>query len=647
LGLVLTGDEARVDEPQRALDLVVSIEARSRQGLTVEWEQEPIRLSRPMGLSDLKLRVESGVDCFGLHGTVSADGENLGLADLLEAIRHGRRYVRLNERTWAVLDQQLRERLTSLAELVYDGRGGLEVSPAAAPALDDLAAELGSFKADASWRALCKRLQSAKRSNPRVPSGLRAELRDYQKEGFRWMARLSSWGVGACLADDMGLGKTVQALALLLQRAKQGPALVVAPASVCFNWLAEAARFAPSLRFCSYFEADRQSALASLGKGDVLVMSYSLMARDADKLAAVRFATVVLDEAQAVKNADTHRARAARRLQADFRLSLTGTPLENHLGELWSQFRILFPGLLGSREQFRERFALPIECDHDRGRREALSKVLRPFLLRRAKAEVAPELPPRTEITVRVSLSTAERECYEAVRRAVLEELARAPAERQEQRRFQVLAALTRLRQLACHVGLVDGTWAQGSSKLDRLGELVAELKDEGHRALVFSQFTRHLRLAQAGLEARGIRCLYLDGATPQDERGELVRRFQAGEGEAFLISLKAGGTGINLTGADNVVHLDPWWNPAVEDQATDRAHRIGQTRPVTVYRLISTATVEEAIVALHAQKRALVEQVLAGAGAAAKLSADDLMELIRAGGEIAREGGSVEAAVG
>ncbi|MHB8876654.1 MAG: DEAD/DEAH box helicase [Myxococcaceae bacterium] len=641
LGLSLTGAQAQVEDPQRALDLVAALEARAREGLSTEWEEEPIRLASPIRLKDLKLRVASGEDWFGLTGEAAADGpagNRVALADLLDAIRRGVRYVRLDERRWAALDQGLRERLAPLAELVHESRHGLELSPAAAPELEELSGELAAFEADSAWRGLAQRLREARRSNPKVPAGLRAELRAYQREGFTWLARLSKWGVGACLADDMGLGKTLQALALLLHRSKLGPALVVAPASVCFNWRAEAEKFAPQLRFHSYHEADRQRLLGSIGKGDVVVASYGLLSRDAEELSKVKFATVVLDEAQAVKNAATHRAKAARALKGDFRLALTGTPLENHLGELWSQYRILFPGLLGSQEQFRERFAVPLEQGNSPERREALARLLRPFLLRRTKSQVARELPARTEISIRVSLSSAERSVYEEVRRSVLEELAKAPSQRPEQRRFQVLAAITRLRQLACHVGLIDETWAQGSAKMERFGELVSQLKDEGHRALVFSQFTRHLALARAVLEAQGIGFLYLDGATPQEERGGLVRRFQGGEGDVFLISLKAGGTGLNLTGADNVIHLDPWWNPAVEDQASDRAHRIGQTRPVTVYRLISTCTVEETILSMHARKRALVEQVLAGAGSAAKLSADELIELIRSGGDTARE---------
>jgi SNF2 family DNA or RNA helicase len=364
-------------------------------------------------------------------------------------------------------------------------------------------------------------------------------------------------------------------------------------------------------------------------------VSYGLLVRDAELLAATRFATLVIDEAQALKNAGTRRARAARRLDAGFRIALSGTPFENHLGELWSLFAIIFPGLLGSWEQFRERFAGPVERGKDPEARAALSRVLRPFLLRRTKQEVARELPARTEIQLPVALSKEEWELYEDARLAAVAELDRqGKTVRDEQRRFQVLAALTRLRLLASHPRLYDGTSQVASSKLRRLLELCDELRREGHRALVFSQFTSHLALVREALDAAGHRLLYLDGATPAKQRAKLIAEFQAGDADVFLISLKAGGTGINLTAADYVIHLDPWWNPAVEDQATDRAHRIGQTRPVTVYRLIARGTIEEQILSMHGDKRALVAGVLDGTDAAARLTTKDLMALLAAAGD-------------
>jgi SNF2 family DNA or RNA helicase len=308
---------------------------------------------------------------------------------------------------------------------------------------------------------------------------------------------------------------------------------------------------------------------------------------------------------------------------------MSGTPLENHLGELWSLFAIVFPGLLGSFEQFRTRFGLPIERDKNPEARAALSRLIRPFLLRRTKGEVAQDLPARIEIQVPISLSSDEAALYEDARLAALAQIGKKGMVRDEQRRFQVLAALTRLRLLASHPKLYDPASPVASSKMQRLVELVEELRSEGHRALIFSQFTSHLALAREALDAAGITQLYLDGSTTVRARRELIERFQGGDGDVFLISLKAGGTGINLTAADYVIHLDPWWNPAVEDQATDRAHRIGQTRPVTVYRLLSRGTVEEKILAMHGDKRALVAGVLDGTSAAAKHTTRDLMALV------------------
>jgi SNF2 family DNA or RNA helicase len=309
---------------------------------------------------------------------------------------------------------------------------------------------------------------------------------------------------------------------------------------------------------------------------------------------------------------------------------MSGTPFENHVGELWSVFSVVFPGLLGSWEQFRDRFAIPIDRDRDPVASAALSRLIRPFLLRRTKAEVARELPARSEIEVPIALSEYEAALYEDARLAAVAHLTKETKKlRDEQRRFQVLAALTRLRLLASHPRLYDAASPVASSKMTRLLELLEELREEGRRALVFSQFTSHLALVRTELERAGISYLYLDGATAARERARLVERFQHGESDVFLISLKAGGVGINLTAADNVIHLDPWWNPAVEDQAADRAHRIGQTQPVTVYRLIARDTVEERILKMHADKRALVTSILDGTSAAGKLSTRDLLELI------------------
>jgi SNF2 family DNA or RNA helicase len=533
----------------------------------------------------------------------------------------------------------LRQRLLAVADHTFLGKNRMELSPGAVPAIRALLDAGADVETPPAWQLLTERLATSLSLKPRPPASLAKTLRDYQVEGHAWLSRVAAWGAGACLADDMGLGKTVQALSVLLDRSRLGPALVLAPTSVAFNWVEEIQRFAPKLRPVLYAErTDRRECLEKLGDNDVLIVSYGLLVRDAAQLGALTFSTLVIDEAQALKNPSTRRARAARQLQAGFRIALSGTPLENHLGELWSLFAVVFPGLLGSWEQFRERFAGPIERGKDPGAQEALARVIRPFLLRRTKQEVARELPPRTEIQVPVALSEEEWNLYEDARLAAVAEVStQGKGLRNEQQRFQVLAALTRLRLLASHPRLYDAQSTLSSSKMRRLLELLEELRSEGHRALVFSQFTSHLDLVREELDRAGFTHLYLDGSTPAGMRAKRIASFQNGEGDVFLISLKAGGTGINLTAADYVIHLDPWWNPAVEDQATDRAHRIGQTKPVTVYRLIARGTIEEQILSLHSDKRALVAGVLEGTDVAARLTTKDLLALL-AGGDGPRE---------
>jgi superfamily II DNA or RNA helicase len=623
----------RIGDTDAALQLVAALQ-KPRPGLEVEWLDDKPYISSSAGPETLKVQIERKRDWFGLSGDLKIEAGRLELAVLLDAARRQKRFVRMDEHRWVELSDTLRQRLLAVADHTFIGKNRVELSPGAVPAIRALFDAGAEVEAAPSWQLLTERLASSLSLKPRPPAALGTTLRDYQVEGHAWLSRVAAWGAGACLADDMGLGKTVQALAVLLDRARMGPALVLAPTSVAFNWIQETQRFAPSLRPVLYAEQpDRLRCLARLKKNDVLIVSYGLLVRDAANLAAIPFATLVVDEAQALKNPNTRRARAARQLNAGFRIALSGTPLENHLGELWSLFTIIFPGLLGSWDQFRERFAAPIERGKDPDANAALSRVLRPFLLRRTKQEVARELPSRTEIQVPVALSEEEWTLYEDARLAAVAEVSKqGKGLRNEQQRFQVLAALTRLRLLASHPRLYDGQSRVTSSKMRRLLELLEELRSEGHRALVFSQFTSHLELVREELERAGFSYQYLDGSTPAATRAERIQAFQEGAGEVFLISLKAGGTGINLTAADYVIHLDPWWNPAVEDQATDRAHRIGQTRPVTVYRLIARGTIEEQILSLHSDKRALVAGVLEGTNAAARLSTRDLLALLEAG---------------
>ncbi|MEB3338761.1 MAG: DEAD/DEAH box helicase, partial [Leptolyngbyaceae bacterium] len=506
----------------------------------------------------------------------------------------------------------------------------IRFSPLAALALEEVLEESSHLKADKHWKEHIQRLKEVKNLQPELPSTLQTELRDYQIEGFQWLARLAHWGVGACLADDMGLGKTLQALTVILTRAPQGPTLIVAPTSVCMNWMSEAQRFAPTLQVIQLGGGDRQKLLDALQPFDMLVCSYGLLQQEevAEMLAKVQWQTIVLDEAQAIKNVATKRSQAAMNLQAGFKLLTTGTPIENHLGELWNLFRFINPGLLGSLDSFNQRFAHPIERYQDKQARNRLKKLIQPFLLRRTKSQVLAELPSRTEITLHVDLSAEELALYEALRREAIAKLSDidAPA---GQKHLQVLAEIMKLRRACCNANLVMPNIEFPSSKLQLFGEVLGELLENRHKALVFSQFVDHLQIIRTYLDEQKIAYQYLDGSTPAGDRKKRVDAFQAGNGDVFLISLKAGGTGLNLTAADYVIHMDPWWNPAVEDQASDRAHRIGQQRPVTIYRLVAKNTIEEKIVELHQHKRDLADSLLEGSDMSGKISTEALLQLI------------------
>ncbi len=462
-----------------------------------------------------------------------------------------------------------------------------------------------------------------------APEGLRAELRDYQEVGWSWLAAMYEQQLGCVLADDMGLGKTIQALAMLLAEPSSKPALIVAPRSVLRNWQQEAARFAPELRVGLLHGPRRARRLKELAAGelDVLVTTYAVLRLDIDELKTHRLGAVVLDEAQAIKNPDSQTAKAARTLNAVHRIALTGTPVENHLGELWSLFEFLNPGFFGGRKRFDATLGGPAAAGDPRAI-QALRARVRPFVLRRLKSEVASELPPRTDVVLRCPMSEVQKAGYESARTGGLSSLAGPSGSDRRPRRMRMLEILTRLRQASCHTGLLPGgDPTAASGKLDVLCETLDEVVDEGHRALVFSQWTSLLDLVEPRLMDLGLDFLRLDGSTRN--RAELVERFQAPDGPpVFLISLKAGGTGLNLTAADHVFHLDPWWNPAVEQQATDRAHRIGQERPVIAWKLVAEGTVEERIVDLQERKRALAESVLQGQGVAT-LTDEDLDALL------------------
>ena len=561
------------------------------------------------------IEVTSGIDWFDLTATVDFDGVRATLPELLRALRRGEHTVVLGDGSLGMLPEEWLAKYGLLGELGSAEGEKLRFGHNQAGILDAalLAAEAdGDSRVDEMFARARAELARFDGITPEdEPRGFRGELRPYQRLGLGWMTFLRRFGFGGCLADDMGLGKTVQVLAMLAARRREGkrPSLVVVPKSLVWNWNQEAARFVPELRVLVHVGSERASEAATLSEADLVITTYGTLRNDVMLLREIDFECIVLDEAQAIKNADSESAKAARLLRGKHRLALSGTPIENHVGELWSLFEFLNPGMLGASR------ILQGAAGGSRPRPEVvavLARALRPFILRRTKEAVAPELPAKHEETILCDLEPAQRRLYHELRehyRASL--LGRIEKQGIGKVKIQVLEALLRLRQAACHPGLIDRKRAKDpSAKLEVLLPRLLELREEGHKALVFSQFTSFLALVRAGLDASRVSYEYLDGKT--QDREQRVARFQTDPAcGLFLISLKAGGVGLNLTAADYVFVLDPWWNPAVEAQAVDRAHRIGQSKRVFVYRLLAKDTVEEKVAELQKSKRALVESIV------------------------------------
>ncbi len=579
------------------------------EGWVAEAEGRRIRLP-----AAARLNVASGIDWLEMRGEVEF-GEAPALAplpELLLAVRRRERLIRLGDGSHGVLPQEWLERFGPLARLGDHDADAWRFLPSHAILLDALLDGDVEAEVDTDFERLRERLRSLDRLEPHPePTGFSGELRPYQRHGLSWLRTLRHVGLGGCLADDMGLGKTVQVLALLASRADEDrlTSLVVVPRSLVGNWIDEAARFTPGLDVLAFHGPGRGVWLERLADHDVVVTTYGTLRRDVDDLAAIEFDLLVLDEAQAIKNVFSKTAKACRRLRARQRLALSGTPVENHLGELGSIFGFLNPGMLGKVPGFEDLLG---ERRPDREALELLGRVLRPFILRRTKEMVLPDLPAKTEQILFCDLRPRQQRQYDELLvhyRAALGQ--KIDAVGLDRSKIEVLEALLRLRQAACHPGLVDPARAhQRGTKLDVLLRHLNQVLAEGHKALVFSQFTRFLALLRQRLDRLGTPYEYLDGRTR--DRRRPVERFQNDPAcPLFLISLKAGGFGLNLTAADYVFLLDPWWNPAVEAQAVDRAHRIGQTRPVFAYRLIARGTVEEKILELQARKRELADAIL------------------------------------
>lgn len=586
--------------------------------------------------SSHSLSVKSGIDWFDLEGSVVFDDVEVPLPALLAALERDDDMIALGDGRHGLLPTEWLNRVARVAGFGRTEEDGIRFAPHQALLLDALLDSRGEVERDAVFAKACKRLgqtRKRKRKRVRAPKGLDAELRPYQNEGLAWLVHMAETGLGACLADDMGLGKTVQALGLLASRVESRtqdeerlPSIAVVPASLVHNWLAEAKRFTPNLRLLDYTGPKRADVRDVLRDADLIVTTYGVLRRDIEKIVDQRFDTVILDEAQAIKNATTQASKATRLLRAECRVALSGTPVENHLGELWALFDFLNPGLLGdARRGLRSLDQASPEAI------EVISRGVGPFILRRTKGEVLPDLPPKTEQTLYCDLEGKQKKTYAQLRDHYRQSLLRrVDREGMNKSKIQVLEAILRLRQAACHPGLIDPKRARdGSAKLDLLMESLEQTIEEGHKILVFSQFTSLLALVRGHLDAKGIVYESLDGRTRN--RGARVTRFQEDPAcPVFLISLKAGGHGLNLTAADYAFLLDPWWNPAAEAQAIDRMHRIGQTRPVFAYRLVARDTIEERILELQEQKRELAHAVIAGARSHLKeMTRDDLERLL------------------
>jgi non-specific serine/threonine protein kinase len=564
----------------------------------------------------ISFNISSGIDWFDLQADISYGDQRVSLKDMRKALKKRENYIKLADGTIGEVPQEWLERYKHLFGLAEETDDGLRFSQQQVTLLDQLLGESERVSTDDEFQRRRQRLRGFTSITPQeLPQNLTGELRPYQKAGVDWLHFLREYQFGGCLADDMGLGKTIQVLAFLQSLRERGISnkanLIVLPRSLLVNWQREADKFTPQLKILEYHGQLREKDPAVFDQYDLVTTTYGIVIKDIELLRGYRFHYVVLDESQAIKNPVSQSAKACRLLQSDHRLVMTGTPVENSTFELWSQFAFLNPGLLGNLEYFKSEIGGPIERDGNAETAQFLRKMVYPFILRRTKEQVAPELPPRTERLIYGEMDTAQRKIYTRTRDEFRKSLlGLIEGQGMENARMKILEGLLRLRQICIHPRLVDKAYRGESAKFEMLLENIETLLAEKHKALIFSQFVETLKLLRAELDARGIRYAYLDGQTVN--RQDQVDTFQNDDTiPFFLISLKAGGVGLNLTAADYVIHIDPWWNPAVEMQASDRAHRIGQDKPVFVYKYILRDSVEEKILLLQERKKNLVEQLI------------------------------------
>lgn len=602
----------------------------------MEWpEGRALKFHGEVG-GNVNIQVLSNVNWFEIEGSVNVAGKLRSLAELM-AMYHNSDlagYLKVGEREYAKMSDTLRKHIHDLETIGKVKGKHIRVPACQIGNVAQFIESAGDIyaMADEQFRTTLRRMEEAYASTPQLPADLNAEMRDYQREGFEWMARLGAWGAGACLADDMGLGKTLQSLALMLSRADMGPSLVVAPLSVIPNWAKEAARFVPTMKVKILNESsDRITCINAAGPGDILLTSYGVLVSSEDAIAKKVWNVLCLDEAHQIKNRATRASQAAMAMTAKQRLILTGTPVQNHLGELWNLFQFINPGLLGPWTEFNDTY---IRDELTSAKRSQLQKLTQPFILRRTKEQVLKDLPEKNIYNRPVELTREEMLAYEDMRKLVEAKFKKGKSMKEkaivEGLHIEFLAELTHLREAANDMRLLGTGWKEESSKIVALMDIMATLRENPeNRILIFSQFTSFLDNIGLALKREGVEYLYLDGSTPMRERHNLVDKFQNGECPVFLVSLKAGGLGLNLTAANYVIMMDPWWNPAIEDQAADRAYRIGQERVVTVIRLVAQHTIEEKIIRLHESKRDLSDMVLEGTADSSKLSFDDMLELV------------------
>ena len=627
---------AQLDSPEECLDLLSEISQIKTPNIKISWPQGEIKKVKGSAtLGNFTIKLTQKGHWFQATGDVQIDeNTKLSLEEVLNKISKNKSdYIELAPGEFIKLNKHFKDKLEQIALIADKSDNDYIINSQHAHAFESILEDVKNIETDESWQ---KQLQKFSKPAPKLNlDNLNVQLRPYQEEGVQWLNMLSNWGLGACLADDMGLGKTIQAIVILDYRAKKGPQLVIAPTSVCYNWHKEITKIAPKLNPYILNDHPREELLKKAGPNDIIIASYGLLQHAGMLLKKTNWTTTILDEAQSIKNSKTKRAKMAFELQSECRIALSGTPIENHLQELWSLFNFLNPGFLGNYNQFSKKYIKPIESDKDSKSISILKKIIQPYILRRHKSEVLKDLPKKTEQIIDIQLSDEEMAFYENLRENALLSINKEdkPDEAKQHaghRRMHILSEITKLRQACCHPRIIEPQIQIPSSKLEKLEQMLEELLENGHKVLIFSQFVSYLQHVQMSLSEKNIDYHYLDGSTPQKQREKSVEAFQRGEKSVFLLSLKAGGVGLNLTEADYVIILDPWWNPAVENQAADRAHRIGQLRPVTLYRLICKNTIEEKIIALHQKKKDLSDSLLTGTHKGGALNEKELLNLIQ-----------------